>query len=284
MGQLKAMSQTSSTIRLLRAMAVNIVVITAVSAVLSIMITATIIYLSGRLDIMPLGLSIAVACCVLVTPPVTFLFQKQALLLEEAHVQLQEIHGELAGAHKQLSRLHDKLHDAYREMERRASRDGMTGLANREAFFRALSAMPRKLDRGYVLMIDADRFKRINDEYGHDAGDRVIRAIAEAISRSIRADDVGARIGGEEFAVILRDAELDEANLVAERIRMQVEGQRTGTAEGRQLGVTVSIGGAPVDMRSTQEQVMSLADKQLYKAKNSGRNMVCITSEAARAA
>jgi len=278
------MSQTGSTIRLLRAMAGNIVVITAVSALLSIMITATIIYLSGRLDIMPLGLSIAVTCCVLVTPPVTFLFQKQALLLEEAHVQLQEIHGELAGAHKQLSRLHDKLHDAYREMERRASRDGMTGLANREAFFRALSTMPRKHDRGYLLMIDADRFKRINDEYGHDAGDHVIRAIAEAISRSIRAEDVGARIGGEEFAVILRDAELDEANLVAERIRTQIEGHRTRTAEGRQLAVTVSIGGAPVDMRSTQEQVMRLADKQLYKAKNHGRNMVCITSEAARAA
>lgn len=270
--------------RFTQSMAGLVAAVTFVAAVLSMAITASIIHFADAMDIMPLGLTIAVTCCVLVTPPVTYFFQRQTLELEAAHVELRAMHAELGLTHVQLTDLHGKLHAAYREMERRANHDGMTGLANREAFLSRLSSMKRKSDYGYVLMIDADKFKRINDEHGHDAGDRAIKAIAEAISNSIRAEDLGARIGGEEFAVILRHSGLEEATAVAERVRSQVEKTPISMTDGARLRVTVSVGGAAFNGTAAAEEVLRTADAQLYEAKSRGRNRVCIESSAVRAA
>ena len=99
----------------------------------------------------------------------------------------------------------------------------MTGMLNRESFFAALDGSRRKTDRGALLIIDADHFKKINDSYGHLTGDTALLEIAAAISRAIRAGDMLGRIGGEEFGAFLVGASDQEAIRVAERIRREVE-------------------------------------------------------------
>ncbi|MDZ7603389.1 MAG: GGDEF domain-containing protein [Hoeflea sp.] len=253
-----------------KAMMHKMLTVTSVSVVLSLMITATFIYLADAMEIMALGLWIALTCAILVSPVVTYAFQLQTLELESAHGQLSE--------------LHSRLHEAYGEMEHRANHDGMTGLANRAAFVFHLSALLEQSAQAYLLVLDADRFKQINDVHGHDAGDRVLKTLAAAISHSIRKDDLGARIGGEEFAVVLRNATRQEAMLVAQRIRTSVARTPTLTAEGVEIHVTVSIGLTSLQAGWGADEAMRAADALLYKAKRSGRNRVCVDIRERRAA
>ncbi|MBC7283234.1 MAG: GGDEF domain-containing protein [Hoeflea sp.] len=252
--------------------------LTAGSVVLSLLVTATIMYLIGTgSGGMQVALSIAAFCPLLVTPPATFVFYRQTLELEAAHEALGE-------AHKNLFAIHAELKAAHKNLEHRANHDGMTGLANRDAFLQHLSSIKQSSGGGYLLMIDADRFKQINDVYGHDAGDRALLAVAEAISGSIRTVDFSARIGGEEFAIILGGATSEDASIIAERVRANVEKMTITTAEGAQLSVTVSIGGVAFGPQSRTKDVMRAADARLYDAKHKGRNLVCIDGRAARAA
>ena len=122
---------------------------------------------------------------------------------------------------------------------------------------------------GSILAVDVDRMKELNDSFGHAAGDRALKAVARAISESIRSTDVAARIGGDEFAVLLPRSDALEASALANRILEAVTSQR------KQLGlpVSVSIGVASVDSTESivDEDVLGLADKALYDAKASGR-------------
>ena len=260
-----------------RAMTRKIVFLTLVSVVLSSLITGFILWMAGRTASIPLGLSIAAFCLLAVTPLATYMFYRQTLELEAAHRALGE-------AHQNLFEVHAKLKATHRDLEHRVRHDSMTGLANRDAFLERLSEAKRLSDQGFLLMIDADRFKQINDDYGHDAGDRALLAVANAISQSIRATDFGARIGGEEFAVILCGASREDAVMIAERVRTNVEHMAFTTAEGEQLKVTVSVGGAVFGPKSRSKEIMRAADRQLYEAKRNGRNMVFISSEQPRAA
>ena len=104
----------------------------------------------------------------------------------------------------------------------------MTGMLNRESFFAALEGSRRKSDRGALLIIDADHFKKINDNFGHLTGDAALLEIAAAISRAIRVGDILGRIGGEEFGAFLVGASDKEAIRVAERIRREVELSASG--------------------------------------------------------
>lgn len=260
-----------------RAMIKKIALLTTGSVVISLLITGTIMFLVGATGAMVLALSIAGFCPLAVTPLATYVFYRQTLELEAAHKALGQ-------AHQSLFEIHVKLQAAHRDLEHRANHDTMTGLANRDAFLERLSEVKRASDQGFLLMIDADRFKQINDDYGHDAGDRALLAVANAISQSIRVTDFGARIGGEEFAIILRGADREDAVMVAERVRFNVEQMSFTTAEGEQLRVTVSIGGAPFDSQSRSKEIMRAADRLLYTAKRNGRNLVLIGSEMTRAA
>jgi diguanylate cyclase (GGDEF)-like protein len=163
--------------------------------------------------------------------------------------------------------------------ERLASVDGMTGLYNRRHFL-ALAEAEWARFRRYgrapaLLMIDIDRFKSINDGYGHDVGDRVIKEVAGLLRTTMRATDTLGRVGGEEFAAMLPEATLDSACNAGERLRATVA-ERVVTANGERLPVTVSIGAvlAEPQMRGV-EDLMKGADIALYEAKNSGRNRVC---------
>ena len=161
-----------------------------------------------------------------------------------------------------------------------SSRDALTGLANRRAFELALS---REIDRvarsgepALLLTLDIDHFKRVNDTWGHNAGDAVLRAVAAALVDSVRPMDLVARVGGEEFAIILPNCASAFGETVAERVRRRVERTPVAVALGQQISCTVSIGGAfaPQWVRSTAALWVERADQQLYLAKTQGRNLV----------
>lgn len=163
-----------------------------------------------------------------------------------------------------------------------SSRDALTGLPNRRTFFAALS---REIDRvarsgepALLLMLDIDHFKRVNDAHGHGVGDLVIKAVADALAECVRPMDLPARIGGEEFAVILPNCPPAFGQTVAERVRLRVEKQIIAAGPTLKLGVTVSIGGAyaPQWVRSTPSIWMERSDLQLYRAKSEGRNRTCL--------
>jgi diguanylate cyclase (GGDEF)-like protein len=151
----------------------------------------------------------------------------------------------------------------YREL---AFRDPMTGLWNRRALDHRLAALA---DAGQpvppTVMVDIDHFKRVNDRYGHEAGDRVLAAVAAAISDNVRDCDFAARYGGDEFAVLLYGASQEVARRVAERVRSAV-------ADSLELPVTVSIGIA--DATGDRRLSLLAADRALYEAKRAGRNCV----------
>ena len=162
-----------------------------------------------------------------------------------------------------------------------SSKDPLTGLANRRSFEVALT---RELDRvarsgepALLLTLDIDHFKRVNDSHGHAAGDQVIRAVAAALLDCVRPMDLVARIGGEEFAIILPNCASTFGETVAERVRRRVERMPVVLfPSGSELSVTISVGGAfaPQWVRSTPALWQERADQQLYLAKAQGRNLV----------
>jgi diguanylate cyclase (GGDEF)-like protein len=165
---------------------------------------------------------------------------------------------------------------SHRAAEARAATDALTGLPNRRYFdeFCGLLARRRRADDAVgVLMIDIDKFKVLNDTYGHATGDEVLRAVAGAIVAAVREDDVPARFGGEEFVVLLRNPGMDVAFEVGERVRTAVSAldlQRFGVP-----GVSVSVGVAVSDHADQAiEDLIGQADQALYRAKRAGRDRV----------
>ena len=159
-----------------------------------------------------------------------------------------------------------------------ANIDGMTGAANRRYFVERAEAEWRRFARYRqplsLLALDIDLFKSINDRFGHDVGDEVIRAVAGACTESVRDCDVLGRMGGEEFAVLLPHSDLEHARIVAERIRQQVEQMRVCSG-GQEVSATVSIGVAQAEAGMTDiGTLLKRADQALYAAKRSGRNCV----------
>jgi diguanylate cyclase len=154
--------------------------------------------------------------------------------------------------------------------------DALTGLANRRGFDQEIGRRFAHLHRGgpplSLLLVDIDNFKRFNDEHGHQAGDAVLSQVADVLAESTRQMDFLARYGGEEFGVVLPGTTLDEARLVAERIRGAVERQQFDY-RGRKLHVTVSGGLAEAGREEDSAAVVGRADAALYAAKHSGRNL-----------
>jgi two-component system cell cycle response regulator len=163
-----------------------------------------------------------------------------------------------------------------------SQKDPLTGLSNRRHFRsvleREIDIVARSGESALLLMLDIDHFKRINDTYGHLAGDHVLQAVAKCLASCVRPMDTVARYGGEEFAVVLPNCQASFGKAIAERIRQSIESLRISPAPMVQLQVTISIGGAyaPEWVRSTAALWVERSDLELYRAKSEGRNQVCI--------
>ena len=173
----------------------------------------------------------------------------------------------------------DRLRDAVQQTIEAAVTDGLTGLHNRRFMAthmeQALEQAQRHGRPLSLLIADMDHFKSVNDTYGHDAGDAVLRELADRIRGSIRGADLACRYGGEEFVVIMPDTDMEAAGIVAERIRSRVAGQPFLLPDGRTLPRTISIGiGSLMTGSDTCETVLKRADGALYEAKEGGRNRV----------
>jgi two-component system chemotaxis family response regulator WspR len=181
-------------------------------------------------------------------------------------------------------RRNQQLEQEVRRLTKQLRRDGLTGLGNREHFETVLEAEIRgRLGRELpgrlgLLILDVDRFKGLNDTHGHLIGDEVLRVVAQAICGTSRATDVPARIGGDEFAVIVPNTEVPGLELFAERLRAFVA-DLSIPVHGRVHTVTVSVGGATLARAASPgdgKRLVEAADRELYRAKNDGRNRISV--------
>lgn len=179
-----------------------------------------------------------------------------------------------------LSRAEQQLHEM-------ASRDFLTSLLNRrEAFRQIQEEVARQARSGRPLafiLFDIDHFKRLNDTYGHNAGDMVLTQLAVKLQAALRDYDIACRYGGEEFLVVAPETDRDQSLSLAERLRATIESTCFST-EVDELRVTVSIGIALWQAGDTIEKVIARADEALYRAKHKGRNQVCIADPDGRTA
>jgi len=166
---------------------------------------------------------------------------------------------------------------------RLATTDAVTGLYNRHYMAHRLDNLLRESARTHkplvLMMLDVDHFKRINDSYGHSAGDKALAGLAHAISTHLRGIDLTGRYGGEEFMVIMPDTDIAQAQIIAERLRERIAQQTFDLGDGISEHLTMSIGIAGTDssgMICTAEQLIHSADTGLYAAKNAGRNRVVV--------
>ena len=162
-----------------------------------------------------------------------------------------------------------------------AMQDGLTGAGNRKALEKALTREQRLAERFdtefSMLVVDIDHFKRINDVYGHSAGDEIIRRVSDEIHQQIRQSDQVFRYGGEEFVVLLNNTDVNGATYMAERIRQAIEQAET-LCNAELVSVTVSIGVADFTKSEQMDNLFNRADKALYRAKENGRNQTQVAA------
>ncbi len=189
---------------------------------------------------------------------------------------------ELHEAKEQNQRLIQKLQDAKNRLTEMVSHDSLTSVYNHRYFQEALEAELARAIRYRssvsLVLFDIDYFKLVNDNYGYLVGDMVLMNIAKAIISTVRTNDVVARFGGDEFAIILPSTNREGARTFAEHLRSCVEGIAT-SVEGKWVTATISIGTAtavPSEQQIQKDQLIGAADRALYQAKNAGRNQVVL--------
>lgn len=161
----------------------------------------------------------------------------------------------------------------------KAYTDPLTQTHNRAAFNDMLSREIKRASRGgqklSLIFIDIDHFKLINDEHGHDCGDFALTAVASSVKDSVRGSDIVFRYGGEEFVVLLSDTNKEDAAIIAERIRSNIESHTLAYGIAI-LNITASLGVSSLEADDDMEKLIKRADSGMYKAKQSGRNRVCL--------
>jgi diguanylate cyclase len=201
---------------------------------------------------------------------------------QEAEITVTDLHEQLQLMERETTMLRDSI----REEHGRALRDALTGVPNRLAYEERIAhefARWKRQDTGLsIVLIDIDFFKRINDTYGHQAGDRVLRTVAAQLARQVRDTDFFGRFGGEEFVLLLPNTRLADALRVAEKLRANIESCHFHH-RAEPVTVTVSCGLAEFHEGDTPEDVFRRADESLYLAKREGRNR-CSNEEELEAA
>ncbi|MCU0607085.1 MAG: diguanylate cyclase [Candidatus Edwardsbacteria bacterium] len=205
-------------------------------------------------------------------------FRLKNVELAKTFQQLKDLHRSLQQADTQKAKLVNSLNRKNKQLEAMAREDALTGLLNRRSLdlelakeFSKAKRFKQKLE---VAVADIDHFRRINELYGHQAGDEVLKAVAGLIDKNLRKIDTAARYGGEEFAIVLPETPPDGAMLVCERIRREVEQYRWSKV-GQGLSVTVSIGLTGDLGVADHEKMLAAADASMAQAKRAGRNRVC---------
>lgn len=160
-----------------------------------------------------------------------------------------------------------------RRLWRLSRRDSLTDLSNRQTFFDQTDRRRKQGTPGVLLMLDADRFKNINDTYGHRTGDDCLKVIAYVLRRNLRDGDVVGRLGGEEFAIYLQNATLEQAKAICRRLTMPIP---FISECGAHLTVTLSIGAVVTCPEASLDDMFVSADKALYRAKENGRAQMVV--------
>jgi diguanylate cyclase (GGDEF)-like protein len=189
-----------------------------------------------------------------------------------------------SGLERRLAEAMNAIADAMAETHTRATIDKLTGIANRQSLISDLLAEVERANRYdrplSVAFLDIDHFKAVNDSYGHEAGDQVLRGVAQAIAANLRASDIFGRYGGEEFMLILTETNVEEGAVLTEKLRTLVQRQRFPVEGNPDLAVTISIGiagGAGSKLR--WDTLVRDADAAMYSAKSLGRNQTYIFAE-----
>ncbi|MGM0569347.1 GGDEF domain-containing protein [Marinobacter sp.] len=192
---------------------------------------------------------------------------------EQAVAEQEKAYAELEQVRQALEAKQDELLALNRKLEHMATTDALTGLANRRVFERTLSHQLAVLKRNRrpvsLVLIDVDHFKKINDTHGHQDGDRALKAVASALTENIREIDVAARVGGEEFVIIMPDTHQAEAAEAGERLR-----ERVAALTGTPAPVTISVGVAEAIPGEEASDLFGRADRALFEAKTGGRNQL----------
>lgn len=178
----------------------------------------------------------------------------------------------------------DGLEKSVDELHRLSIMDNLTNIYNRRYFFemsqKLIATAFREQKPVSLIMLDIDLFKRVNDNYGHQAGDYILIDLVKELEKTMRKSDVFARIGGEEFTILLNNTSLEGARGIAEKMRLTIE-NKVFIYNTTSIDITISIGVSELNTENTSiEDLYKQADKQLYIAKNNGRNRVCASSTA----
>ena len=238
------------------------------------------------LSIFIVGLGIAVLASVMLTRSILYpirILDKAAEHLAEGDLACRvpfERKDELGTLARTFNMMAARLENSQAALEELATRDPLTDIYNRREFYRLLRLeIKRALRYGHnfsLILFDIDVFKDINDTYGHPVGDRVLTLIAELTTKEVRPGDVVARYGGDEFALILPEATIANALILAERIRKVISSNDIKVNPKQSVKLTLSIGVAefPIDGKH-EEDLIAKADAMLYAAKRQGGNRVC---------
>lgn len=214
------------------------------------------------------------------TPSIPEILQKANIELSLLNMSYEQMNRELVAAKLELERLNDELKEKNTILEELANIDGLTGVTNhrhfQENFDRELNRAVRGDHPLALIMVDLDHFKRINDSYGHQAGDFVLREACRVWKEQLRDYDLLARYGGEEFAVLLPESDTEAALTVAGKLR-QATDEHEFADRGERYAVTASFGVSvfvPGDCEASKDELLEQADSALYEAKKKGRNRV----------
>jgi len=199
--------------------------------------------------------------------------------IERLAAEVLQLNDELAEAQRALTRQNQGLQRSNRQILETSRTDPLTGAANRRRFDERLQEELERLKRSgpglSLALADVDHFKQVNDEFGHPAGDAVLKALVQTMRAGTRPYDLVARWGGEEFVILLPQTDAEAAVVVAERIRMGFAGQIVPAVN---RAITVSFGIAAAMPGDSAETLLARADAALYQAKAGGRNRVCVGS------
>ena len=226
-------------------------VVTVLSILASVLITITVLRLAGYNESLKIGVSIAILCPLIIAPLISY--HLIGLLIRIQKLEAQQ---------KQLL--------AY---------DALTGLMTRRAYFENSESLfrliQRREDHLTIAYIDIDNFKKINDQYGHHVGDKVMQSLASVLQDNLRVSDITGRIGGEEFTVSMPYTGLQKAEKIMQRIR-ELSHQNTIEHKGQTIQYSISVGLAAHEQENTKtlEELIHRSDQALYRAKQQGKNRV----------